>query len=100
MDKAKLNALIDIKTTLATGTFTKLFNNQLEYIFQRNGTPGLVAYFTLATTDVSRQVQTKWNNTLLKDYTGVNPDVMTGATGLATITCKTNSYAVYAPKNP
>lgn len=98
LDKAKLNTLITINKTLAAGTTTKLLSSTNEYIFRRNGTPGLVAYFNNRSTDVTRKVQTTWANKTLKDYTGTNPDVSTDGSGYATLACKGSSYAVYAPK--
>ena len=98
LDKAKLNTLINIKKTLAAGTSTKLYVSTTEYIFRRNGTPGLVAYFNNGGTTEQRKVQTVWANTVLKDYTGVNPDVTTDASGYATITCKDYSYSIYSAK--
>lgn len=97
LDRAKLNTLINIRKTLAAGTTTKLYSSASEYILRRNGTPGLVAYFNVGT-DATERVQTVWANTVLKDYTGENPDVTTDASGYATIACKTYSYAIYSKK--
>ncbi len=97
LDKAKLNILITIHKTLAAGTTTKLYSSSTEYIFRRNGTPGLIAYFNVGT-DIQRKVQTIWANTVLKDYTGDNPDVTTDASGYVTISCKAYGYAVYSKK--
>lgn len=98
LDKAKLNTLITIRKTLAAGSTTKLYVSSTEYIFRRNGTPGLVSYFNSSNTDVTRNVQTTWASTPLKDYTGSNPDVTTDASGNVTIACKAYSYSIYAPK--
>jgi len=98
LDKAKLNTLINIKKTLAAGTTTKLYGSATEYIIRRNGTPGLVAYFNNGSTPEQRKVQTVWASTVLKDFTGANPDVTTDASGYTTITCKEYSYAVYSKK--
>ena len=98
LDKAKLNTLINIKKTLAAGTTTKLYGSATEYIIRRNGTPGLVAYFNNGSTPEQRKVQTAWANTVLKDYTGVHPDVTTDASGFATIPCKEYSYSIYSRK--
>lgn len=97
LDRVKLNTLINIRKTLAAGTTTKLHSSTTEYIFRRNGTPGLVAYFNVGT-EATEKVQTVWANTVLKDYTGENPDVMTDASGYATLACKTYSYAIYSKK--
>jgi alpha-amylase len=96
-DKAKMNALIAIHKTLAAGTTTKLFSSNTEFIFRRNGTPGLVAYFNNGEPS-SRRIQTHWAKTVLKDYANDNSDVTTDAGGFVTIPCKANSYCVYAPK--
>ena len=98
LDKTALNTLINIKKTLAAGTTTKLYGSVTEYIFRRNGTPGLVAYFNNGSTPEQRKVQTVWANTVLKDYTGNNQDVTTDASGYATIPCKEYSYAIYSRK--
>lgn len=98
LDKAALNILINIKKTLAAGTTTKLYSSVTEYIFRRNGTPGLVAYFNNGSTPEQRKVQTVWANAILKDFTGVNPDVTTDASGYATIPCKEYSYSIYSKK--
>ncbi|PRY11647.1 alpha-amylase [Pontibacter ummariensis] len=98
LDKTKLNTLIWIKKNLAAGSSTKLFASATEYIFSRNGTPGLVTYINNGTADKERKVQTRWANTVLKDFTGINPDITTDASGLVTIPSKANSYAVYSPK--
>jgi alpha-amylase len=98
LDRTQLNALITIKKTLAAGTTTKLYSSTSEYVFRRNGTPGLVAYFNAGISDLTRSVQTTWANKVLKDYTGANPDVTTDASGIVTISCKAYSYSIYAPK--
>ncbi|MGI8581237.1 MAG: alpha-amylase domain-containing protein [Chitinophagaceae bacterium] len=69
----------------------------MQDVFRRNGTPGLIAYFNVGT-DIQRKVQTIWANTVLKDYTGDNPDVTTNASGYITISCKAYGYAVYSKK--
>ena len=98
LDQAKLNILISIHKTLAAGTTTKLFSNASEFIFRRNGTPGLITYINVGGSDAARTVQTVWASTVLKDFTGANADVTTDASGMATIVCKAFSYAVYSKK--
>ena len=98
LDQAKLNTLISIHKTLAAGTTTKLYSSATEFIFRRNGTPGLITYINIGGSDVARTVQTVWASTVLKDFTGSNGDVTTDASGMATIICKVNSYAVYSKK--
>lgn len=98
LDKAKLTTLINIHKKLAAGSTTQLISNSSEYIFRRNGTPGLIAYFNNGTTYTERKVQTVWANTVLKDYTGANADVTTDASGLAIIGCQAKSYSVYSRK--
>ena len=77
---------------------TKLYSSSNEYIFRRNGTPGLLTYLNIGTTAVQQKVRTTWGNSVLKDYTGNNPDVTTDASGYVTIGCQPNSYAVYSVK--
>lgn len=98
LDKNQLNILINIKKTLAAGSTTKLLSNSTTYIFRRNGTPGLVAFFNGASSDVTQKVQTTWASTVIKDYTGANADVTTDASGYATVPCRAYSYSIYAPK--
>ena len=98
LDKSKLNQLIWIRKNLAAGSMTKLYSSSNEYIFRRNGTPGLLTYLNIGTTAVQQKVRTTWGNSVLKDYTGNNPDVTTDASGYVTISCQPNSYAVYSVK--
>lgn len=98
VDPAKLNDLIQVRKKFAAGTTTRLYSSRTEYIFRRNGTPGLVTYINNDVVDVTRKVQTTWASKVLKDYSGANPDITTDAGGFATVACKANSYAVYAPK--
>jgi alpha-amylase len=98
LDKSKLVNLIWIHNNLAAGTSTRLYADKQEFIFRRNGTPGLVAYINNSSQAVSRKVQTSWANTVIKDYTGVNNEVKTDGSGNAQLTCAASSYAVYAPK--
>ena len=98
VDKTKLTTLINIHKTLAAGSTTRLLSTNSEYIFRRNGTPGLVAYFNTGSTYTERKIQTAWANATIKDYTGVNPDVTTDASGFAIIGCQANSYAIYSRK--
>ena len=98
LDKTKLNTLIWVKKNLAAGSSTRLFSSATEYIFRRNGSPGLVCFINSGTTSKERIVQTQWANKVLKDYTGENPDVTTDASGNVTLVCKAKSYRVYSPK--
>jgi alpha-amylase len=98
LDKSKLDILINIKKTLAAGSTTKLLSSSTEFIFRRNGTPGLVTFFNNSNSDVTEKVQTTWASTAIKDYTGANPDATTDASGYVTIACKAYSYSIYAPK--
>jgi alpha-amylase len=98
LDKSKLNDLIWIRKNLAAGTTTRLLLSTKEYIFRRNGTPGLVTFINNGNTDMQKKIQTTWANAVLKDYTGANPDVTTDGSGYATIQCKANSYSVYSRK--
>lgn len=98
VDQGKMNELIRIRKQFAAGSTTRLFSSRTEYVFRRNGTPGLVTYISNEPVDVQRKVQTTWAGRVLKDQTGANPDVTTDASGFVTLACKANSYAVYAPK--
>lgn len=98
LDQSRLINLIWIRKNLAAGSTTKLYADKQEYIFRRNGKPGLIAYFNNSAAATAHKVQTSWANTAIKDYTGMNADVVTDASGYAIIPCQANSYSVYAPK--
>jgi alpha-amylase len=98
LDTAKLNNLIWIRKNLAAGTTTNLLNNSNEFIFSRNGTPGVVTYLNIGSTIVQETVKTNYIKKVLKDYTGANPNVTTDSLGNATIQCQANSYAIYSPQ--
>lgn len=98
LDQSKLINVIWIRKNLAAGSTTKLYADKQEYIFRRNGKPGLIAYFNNSSSALTRKVQTSWANAVIKDYTGMNADVTTDASGYAIIHCLANSYAVYSLK--
>jgi len=97
LDKNRLNNLIWIYNNKARGTTSNLFVDNDELIDQRNGTPGLVVYFNNSSGDKYRWVQTKWKNTLIKDYTGsMTYTKMTDANGWVEIGAKGNNYSVWS----
>jgi alpha-amylase len=99
LSRTAMDSLIWVRKNLAAGTATTLLGSNInEFIFRRNGTPGLVTYLNVGTTDASEKVQTTWANKTLKDYVGGNADVTTDSLGNVTISCKANGYAIYAPK--
>jgi len=98
LDKNRLNNLIWIYNNKAKGTTSNLFVDQDELIDQRNGTPGLVVYFNNSSGDKYRVVQTKWKNTVIKDYTGrMTYTKTTDANGFVEVGSKGNDYSVWAP---
>lgn len=98
LDKNRLNNLIWIYNNKASGTTSNLFVDQDELIDQRNGEPGLVVYFNNSSGDKYRWVQTKWKNTLIKDYTGhMSYTKITDADGWVELGAPGDDYAVWAP---
>lgn len=70
--KEKINQLIQIRSQLAAGDWTINYVDNQEFVATRGGDgekPGLVLYINLSDTEVSKEVQTHWNNANIKDYT-------------------------------
>jgi len=70
--KDKINQLIQIRSQLAAGDWTINYVDNQEFVATRGGDgekPGLVLYINLSDTEVSKEVQTHWNNANIKDYT-------------------------------
>lgn len=99
LDKNRINNLIWIYNNKARGTTSNLFVDNDELIDQRNGSPGLVVYFNNSSGDKYRWVKTKWNNTVLKDYTGrMTYTKITDGSGWVEVGSKGNDYSVWAPQ--
>ncbi|WP_396633384.1 alpha-amylase domain-containing protein [Maribacter sp. R86514] len=70
--KDKINQLIQIRAQLAAGDWTINYVDNQEFVATRGGDgekPGLVLYINLSDTEVSKEIQTHWNNANIKDYT-------------------------------
>ncbi|MBW2962482.1 alpha-amylase [Mesonia aestuariivivens] len=99
LDKDKLNNLIWIHNKKASGTTDILHVDQDEYIARRNGSPGLIVYLNNSNNWKERWVQTNWNGTLIKDYTGnSNWEPYTQPNGWIKVQAPPNSYSIWSPK--
>lgn len=97
--KDKLNKLILIHNTIATGETEVLYVDEDEYIMKRNGTstnPGLVLYMTTNLNAKRRTVDTNWNSTFVMDYSdNTNYTAKTDETGKVSLEAPANGFAVY-----
>lgn len=99
LDKNKLNNLIWIHNNKAGGSTTILHADQDEYVAKRNGSPGLIVYLNNSNNWQERWVETNWNNTQIKDYTGNSTwEPYTQANGWVKIQVPPNSYSVWSSK--
>lgn len=98
LDKSKLDNLIWIHNQKATGSTSILYTDNDEYIARRNGTPGLIVYINNSNNWQERWIQTNWNNTNIKDYTGnSNWTPWTQSNGWVKIQVPPKSYSVWSP---
>ncbi len=102
LDKDSLNNLIWIHNNLAAGSTTNLWTDNDEYIAKRNGygtKAGLVVYINNADYWQERWIQTNWNNTIIKDYTGHSDwQPTTQSDGWVKIQVPPKSYSVWSVK--
>lgn len=101
LDKNKLNNLIWIHNNLAGGSTINLYTDVDEYIAKRNGynNNGLVVYLNISNNWQERWVQTNWNSTRIKDYTGNSSwEPVTQADGWVKIQVPPNGYSVWSVK--
>lgn len=95
----KLNKLILIKNTIATGDTEVLYVDEDEYIMKRGGSannPGLILYMTTNINTKRRTVETNWNSTFVMDYSGnTSYTAKTDETGKVSLEAPANGYAVY-----
>ncbi|MBS9464245.1 alpha-amylase [Flagellimonas sp. 389] len=100
--KQKLQQLILINRSIATGDVEVLYADEDEYIASRKGNgdnPGLVLYINTNGLELNRQVPTHWLDTELHDYTGgVTTSVSVDIDGVATLKAPANGYAVWSIK--
>lgn len=100
LSKPKLEKLITINRSLATGTLSVLFADLEYYVAQRNGdskVPGLVVTINNGNEPKTQQVATKWNNATLYDYTGnASQTIKTDANGRVSITTPAKNYTVWS----
>ncbi|WP_209405014.1 alpha-amylase domain-containing protein [Pseudozobellia sp. WGM2] len=98
--KEKINQLIQIRSQLAAGDWSVNFVNNQEFIATRGGDdekPGLVLYINLTDQEVSREVQTHWNSSNIKDYTEkYNLFQNSDANGLVVLKAPAMGYTIWA----
>lgn len=98
--KQRINELIQIRRELAAGEWSVLFTNATEFLASRNGDedkPGLVLYLNISENEVSREIQTHWVNSNLKDFTGNLEEFSAAdAEGMATLKAPGNSYSIWS----
>ncbi len=97
--KEKLDQLILIHNSIATGTVDILHADKDEYIMRRNGSdgnPGLILYLSL-NGNKRFTVDTNWNSAKVMDYThNTNYTAQTTANGVVTIESSAAGYAIYS----
>ncbi|UII76746.1 DUF1939 domain-containing protein [Flagellimonas sp. HMM57] len=100
--KEKLNQLILINRTIASGELEVLYADEDEYIAARKGegeNPGLVLYINTNGLELNRQVTTHWNEADLHDYTGgITSSISTDSSGDVTLKVPANGIAVWSIK--
>ena len=100
--KEKLNQLILINRSIASGELEVLYADEDEYIAARKGegeNPGLVLYINTNGLELNRQVKTHWIEADLHDYTGgITSSVSTDSSGETTLKAPANGYAVWSIK--
>lgn len=96
-----IDNLIWIRRNLAGGTTSTLHTSDDLYIAQRNGhgtLPGCVLVLNDHPTDwKGAWVTTKWQSTLLHDYTGQAADEWTAGDGRVELWAPPRGYTVYSP---
>jgi len=98
--KKSIQELIQIRKDLAAGDWTILFAEGDEFLASRNGDAnkeGLVLYLNISDSEVSREVQTHWSNTSLKDFTAnQTKSIAVDENGMATLIAPANGYAIWS----
>jgi len=98
--KQRINELIQIRQELAAGEWSVLFANANEFLASRNGDgskEGLILYLNISENEVSRETQTHWTNSNLKDFTGNVAELSeVNAEGLAILKAPGNGYAIWS----
>lgn len=96
----KLNKLILIHNTIATGDVEMLYVDNDEYIMKRAGdatNPGLILYLNTNANAKRRSIETHWKSTYVMDYSGnTNYTAKTEETGSVMLEGPANGYAVYS----
>ncbi|NJW51325.1 alpha-amylase [Salinimicrobium oceani] len=99
--QAKLDQLILIHNTIATGETEVLYVDDDEYVMKRNGTssnPGMILYInTSGNVKARANIQTNWNATPVMDYSNsIDFQTSTGSDGKVTLRAPANGYAIYS----
>ncbi|MGB5821981.1 MAG: alpha-amylase [Saonia sp.] len=100
--KEKLNNLILINRTIASGDLEVLYSDNDEYIALRSGegdNPGLAIYINRNGLELSRDVSTQWTAQDLHDYTGnITTSLSTDSNGSVSLRAPGNGYAIWSVK--
>lgn len=96
----KLNKLILVHNTIATGDVEVLYVDNDEYIMKRVGNatnPGLILYINTSANAKRRTINSNWNSNFVMDYSG-NTTFTTKSdkTGAVMLEGPANGYAVYS----
>lgn len=98
--KKKIQDLMLINRSIATGDLEVLYADSDEYIAIRKGqndNPGLAIYINRSTIMLTREVKTHWTNQKLHDYSGnITSGLFTGLDGLVQLESPANSYTVWS----
>ena len=98
--KEKLNKLMLIHNTIATGEVEVLYVDNDEYVMKRSGNatnPGLILYINTGINAKRRSVESNWNSNFVMDYSeNTNYIAKTDETGSVMLEGPANGYAVYS----
>lgn len=98
--KDKINQLIQIRSQLAAGDWTINYVDNQEFVATRGGDgekPGLVLFINLSDEEVTKEVQTHWSNSNIKDYTEEYKVFQkSDANGLVAVKAPAMGYTIWA----
>jgi alpha-amylase len=97
----ELSALIKIHNDYAKGNVTVLYSDSDLYVMQREGDPGLILVMNDNPTEAkSIEISSKWTDSTLYDLMGRMDNVTTDSSGVTTLTCPPNGYAIFSTVDP
>ncbi|MCM4155625.1 alpha-amylase [Gramella sp. AN32] len=98
--KAKIQQLIKIHNSIATGDVEVLYVDNDEYIMKRKGdvsNPGLILYISNSNGKKTRAVTSNWTNVTLMDYSGNSTYYPTSdGNGEVTIEAPANGFSIWS----